>query len=59
MTLQQAYQTNYQKQFSALVAEDEILYRFYGARLSRAEKAMVEQSGEIEAAIQIIEAVIR
>jgi len=39
--LKQAYISNRQKQIAALVAGNEVLFNFYGARVDRAIKALV------------------
>ena len=54
--LKQAYIGNRQKQIAALIAGNEVLFSFYGARVDRAIKALVKLvTDEIEAACSICE----
>ena len=54
--LKQAYISNRDAQIGALLAGNEILFSFYGARLERAINALVKQAGsEEDAAIIVIE----
>ena len=53
--LKQAYITNRQQQIAALLAGNEVLFCFYGARVDRAIKALVGLGDEIEAACLVCE----